>query len=317
MIIFWAVYILFFCIPFPIFIYMMTSEITTEPRNSLAVSYGYLGFSLMVWGYILAYFVNHLFIKPFKERNTIQSILRNGIPRETKIIDYKLLKYDPKSNINIIEIVLSFANLRNAQIEHKMMFHDTKPLKKRFDTGNTIKVLLNPNTTQSPYFMLAGQQTQFNPSGMMLRGIFIVLMLAYVMGLYYYFYTKESFDFGCRFLTFMHPIIFSGLMILIFVLIFQFIFGKYFKNEKDERLMFTGRNAKANIISVSQTGLTVNDQPQIMFQVSFKDFRGTEHIAVYKKIVSLLKLSSIPQQGIIEIMYDENDPKKIMIPKGV
>ena len=317
MIIFWAVYILFFCIPFPIFIYMMTSEVTAEPRNSLAVSYGYLGFSLMIWGYILVYFVNHLFFKTLKERNTIQSILRNGIPREAKIIDYKLLKYDPKSNINIIEIVLSFANLRNAQIEHKMMFHDTKPLEKRFDTGNAVKVLLNPNTTQSPYFMLAGQQTQFNSSGMMLRGIFIVLMLAYVMGLYYYFYTKESFDFGWRFLTFMHPIIFSGVMILIFVLIFQFIFGKYFKNEKDERLMFTGRNAKANIISVSQTGLTVNDQPQIMFQVSFKDFRGTEHIAVYKKVVSLLKLSSIPQQGTIEIMYDENDPKKIMIPKGI
>lgn len=165
--------------------------------------------------------------------------------------------------------------------------------------------------------MLAGQQTQFNSSGMMFRGIFIVLMLAYVMGLYYYFYTKESFDFGWRFLTFMHPIIFSGVMILIFVLIFQFIFGKFFRNEKEERLMFTGRNAEANIISVSQTGLMVNDQPQIMFQVSFKDFRGTEHITVYKKVVGLLNLSSIPKQGKVEIMYDENNPKKIIIPKGI
>lgn len=130
MIIFWAVYILFFCIPFPIFIYMMTSEETAEPRNSLAVSYGYLGFSFVVWGYILVYFINSLFIKTFKERSTIQSILQNGIPREAKIMNYKLLKYDPKSNINIIEIMLSFANLKNVQIEHKMMFHDTKPLEK-------------------------------------------------------------------------------------------------------------------------------------------------------------------------------------------
>ncbi|WP_126651889.1 hypothetical protein [Chryseobacterium aureum] len=317
MIIFWAVYILFFCIPFPIFIYMMTSEETAEPRNSLAVSYGYLGFSFLVWGYILIYFINSLFIKTFKQRNTIQSILRNGISREAKVIHYKLLKYDSKSNINIIEIMLSFANLKNVQIEHKMMFHDTKPLEKRFDTGNTVRVLLNPNTSENTYFILAGQQTQFNSSGMMLRGIFILLMMAYVMGLYYYFYTKESFDFGWRFLTFMHPIIFTGVMILIFVLIFQFIFGKFFKNEKEERLMFTGRNAEANIISVSQTGLMVNDQPQIMFQVSFKDFRGTEHITVYKKVVGLLNLSSIPKQGKVEIMYDENDPKKIIIPKGI
>jgi hypothetical protein len=197
------------------------------------------------------------------------------------------------------------------------MFHDIKPLEKRFDTGNTVTVLLNPNPSKNPYFILAGQQTQFNSSGMILRFIFIVLMIAYVMGLYYYFYTKESYDFGWSFLTFMHPIIFSGVMILIFVLIFQFIFGKFFKNEKEERLMFMGRNAKANIISVSQTGLTVNDQPQIMFQVSFKDFRGTEHITVYKKIVSLLNLSSVPKQGTVEIIYDENDPKKIIIPKGI
>lgn len=317
MIIFWAVYILFFCIPFPIFIYMMTSEGTGEPRNSLAVSYGYLGFSLIIWGYILVYFTNILFIKTFKEKNTIQSILRNGTPREAKIMNYKLLKYIPESNINVIQIILSFANLRNVQIEQEMMFHDIKPQEKRFDEGNTVKVLLNPNTSESPYFILAGQQTQFNSSGMVLRLIFLVLMIAYVAGLYYYFYTTESYDFGWRFLTFMHPIIFSGVMILIFVLIFQFILGKFFKNKKDEQLLFTGRNAEAHIISVTQTGLTVNDQPQIMFQVSFKDFRGTEHIAVYKKIVSLLKLSSIPIHGTIEIMYDENQPAKIMIPKGI
>ncbi|HAO27349.1 MAG TPA: hypothetical protein DCQ68_06035 [Chryseobacterium indologenes] len=126
---------------------------------------------------------------------------------------------------------------------------------------------------------------------------------------------RDSFDFGWQFLTFMHPIIFSGVMTLIYVLVFQLIVGKFFKNKKDEKILFSGRNAKADIISVSQTGLTVNDQPEIMIQVGFKDFRGTEHIAVYKKIVTLLNLSSVPKHGNIEILYDENDPKKIMIPK--
>jgi hypothetical protein len=53
-----------------------------------------------------------------------------------------------------------------------------------------------------------------------------------------------------------------------------------------------------------------------MFQLGFKDFRGTEHITVYKKIVSRLNLSSVPKKGTVEIMYDENDPKKVMIPRG-
>lgn len=150
---------------------------------------------------------------------------------------------------------------------------------------------------------------------MILRITFIILLIAYIIGLYSYFYMLESFDYGWRFLTFMHPIIFSGVMTLIYVLVFQLIVGRFFKNKKEERILFGGRNAEANIISVSQTGLTVNDQPELMFQVSFKDYKGIEHIAVYKKIVSLLNLSSVPKTGNIEIMYDEDDPKKMMIPK--
>ncbi|QIY89164.1 hypothetical protein [Chryseobacterium gallinarum] len=315
MIIFWGIFLFFFCVPFPIFIYMMSEDLATEPRNSLAVSYGYLGFSLLIWLYILAFFVNNLFIKTFKQKNTIHSILRNGIPREAKVIRYQLLKYIPKTNMNVIQVVLSFPNLRNTMIEHEMMFHDSRPQEKRFDAGNTVKVLLNPDVSQEPYFILNDQKVGFNTSGMILRTAFIILLIAYIIGLYYYFYMRESFDFGWRFLTFMHPIIFSGVMTIIYVLVFQLISGKFFKNKKEEQILFSGRNAEAEIISVSQTGLMVNDQPEIKIQVSFKDFRGKEHIAVYKKIVSLLNLSSVPKYGRIEILYDENDPGKIMIPK--
>ncbi|WP_433632141.1 hypothetical protein [Chryseobacterium cucumeris] len=317
MIIFWGIFLFFFCVPFPIFIYMMSEELATEPRNSLAVSYGYLGFSLLIWGYVIIFFINKLFITTFKEKNTIKSILRNGIPREAKIIDYKLLKYIAKKKMNLIQVTLSFPNLSNTVIEHKTMFHDSKPYEKRFDAGNKVKVLLNPQASKEPYFILSDQKVGFNTSGMILRIVFLVLLIAYVIGLYSYFYWRESFDFGWRFLTFMHPILFSGVMTIMYVLVFQLIFGKFLKNTKEERILFSGRNAEANIISVSETGLLVNNQPQIMFQVSFKDFRGTEHIAVYKKIVSFLKLSSIPKQGTIEIMYDEDDPKKIIIPRGV
>lgn len=315
MIVFWGAFLFFFCVPFPIFIYMVTEEVATGPRNSLAVSYGYLGLSLLLWGYILIFFINTLFIKTFKQRNTIHSILRNGIPREAKVMRYQLLKYFPKTNMNAIQIVLSFPNLRNTMIEHEMMFHDSKPQEKRFDVGNHVKVLLNPNVSQEPYFILSDQKVSFNASGMVLRIVFIILLIAYIIGLYSYFYRRESFDFGWQFLTFMHPIIFSGVMTLIYVLVFQLIIGKFFKNKKEERILFVGRSAEAQIISVNQTGLTVNDQPQIMFQVSFKDFRGKEHIAVYKKVIRLLDLSSIPKQGAVEILYDENDPGTITIPR--
>lgn len=147
MLIFWGAFLIFFCVPFPIFIYLTSEETAMEPRNSLVVSYGYLGFSLLIWLYILGFFINTLFIKMFRQKNMIHSILKNGIPRDAKIIRYKLIKYFPKTNMNAIQIALSFPNLRNTVIEHEMMFHDSKPQEKRFDEGKNVKVLLNPNVS--------------------------------------------------------------------------------------------------------------------------------------------------------------------------
>lgn len=292
-----------------------SSETLSEPRNSLIVSYIYLVVSLLIWLYVIVFFINNLFFKTFKAKNTISTILKNGISREAKVIDYKLMKYNAKSNINLIDIVLSFHNLKNILIEHRMMFHDTKPQEKRFDIGKKVKVLLNTDTSQEPYFILSGQKTKFNPISMILRILFTVFIIMYVIGLYYYFYTTESFDFGWRFLTLMHPIIFSGIMFLLTILAYQLIAGKFFKNNKEERILFAGRNTDAEIMNVSETGLMINNQPQIMFQVSYKDFRGKEHIAVYKKVVNLLDLASIPKHGKIEVMYDENHSDKIIIPR--
>ncbi|AZA84918.1 hypothetical protein C1637_21795 [Chryseobacterium lactis] len=315
MIIFWTLYMLVFCIPFPIFLYVMIEDISTEPRNSLAISYVYLGFSILIWLYVLFFMINNLLVKTFKEKNAISNIMQNGIPRDAEITNYKLVKYSPKTKTNMIHITFSFRNLKNTLIQQEMMFYDTKPQEKRFDAGNTIKVLLNPSPSKEPHYILSGSQTKFKVNNLLVRVLFIAFLIAYVIGLYGYFYIRESFDFGWRFLTFMHPIIFSGIMFFLTILIVNYIVGKFVKNKKDEYILFAGRNTKATIISVSQTGLTVNDQPQIMFQVSFKDFRGNEHIAVYKKIISLLHLSSVPKNGSIEVLYDENDPKKIMIPK--
>lgn len=315
MLIFWTVYMLVFCIPFPIFLYMMIEEVSTEPRNSLAVSYGYLGFSVVVWLCVMYFLINNLLIKTFKEKNRISHISQNGIPRDAEIIDYKLVKYNPKTNINMIHIVLSFQNLRNAPIRQEMMFYDTKPQEKRFEKGKIIKVLLNPVPSKEPYFILSGMQTKFKINNLTIRLVFIAFMMVYIVGLYSYFYRRESFNFGWRFLTFVHPIILSGVIFLVTILIVNYIVGKFVRNKKDEHILFAGRNTEGQLMSVSETGLMVNDQPQLIFQVGFKDYKGNDHIAVYKKVVSLLNLSSVPKSGNIEIIYDENDPKKIMIPK--
>lgn len=294
---------------------MTSIENPLEPRNSLETSYIYLGISLLIWLYVIGFFIYSLFIETIQSKNIIRRIAGNGILREAKVIDYKLMKYSAKSNTNFVQIVLAFANLRNVEIEHVMFFNDTKPQEKRFETGKTVQILLNPNPLQEPYFILQEQKTKFNTVGMTIRVVFMMFLLTYIPSLYYYFYTTESFDFGWRFLTFMHPIIFSGIMFLAIILVYQLIIKRVFFKNKNERILFAGRNAQADIISVSQTGLIINGQPQVIFQVSFKDFKGKDHIATYRKVIYLLDIASVPKNGKIEVMYDESNPGKIIIPK--
>jgi hypothetical protein len=52
--------------------------------------------------------------------------------------------------------------------------------------GNKIKVLLNPKVSKEPFFILSDQKVGFNTSGMMMRIVFLVVLIAYVIGLYSY-----------------------------------------------------------------------------------------------------------------------------------
>lgn len=316
MTIYWAFFALFFCIPFPIFIYLNTTQNLGEPATTLIGSYIYLGISLVIWIYVLGFFVTEFLINTAREKKTISEISKNGIPREAKIIDYQLLKFDSRKKANIISIVVSFENLRNVLIDMEMTFFDMKPSEKRFEKGKTVALLVSKNLKHEPYFILKNQEAVYNKSALLLRFTGITALFAFVVGMYFYFYQKESFDFEWRFLTFLHPIIFCGLMFLIYILLYQFILKRFFfTSHKENLIFFAGRNSQAEIVSVNQTGLQINDQPQIKFQLRYRDFRGKEHLVEYKEIMDLLDLSNIPRQGFIEILYDENNPNKIVIPK--
>lgn len=316
MIVFWALFALFFCIPFPIIIYLNTRESFGEPATSLSGSYIYLGISIAMWIYVIGFFINELLIENFRQKRSINEISKNGIPREAKIVEYQLLKFDTKKKANIITVILSFENLQNVLIETEMTFFDMKPLEKRFEKGKTVAVLLSKNLAHEPYIVLKKQEATYNKLALFLRFLGITALCAFVGGMYFYFYQTESFDFGWRFLTYMHPIIFCAFMFLTYILIYQFIVKRFlFRSSKENRILFSGRSSQAEIVGVNQTGLEINDQPQISFQLRYQDFKGQEHFVEYKEIIDLLNLSEIPRHGFVEILYDENNPNKVVIPK--
>jgi hypothetical protein len=62
---------------------------------------------------------------------------------------------------------------------------------------------------------------------------------------------------------------------------------------------------------VRQTGTEINNQPQLLFSVSYKDDMGRTYQASFKKVVNLLHLAGLQPDGVIPIMYDPKNPNRI------
>jgi len=71
--------------------------------------------------------------------------------------------------------------------------------------------------------------------------------------------------------------------------------------------------AVGKIVSVRQTGLLVNHQPQLEITVQFSTADGREVSASLKKIVSLANLAQFQPGGLIPIRYDALHPQRIML----
>lgn len=56
-----------------------------------------------------------------------------------------------------------------------------------------------------------------------------------------------------------------------------------------------------------QTGIEVNAQPQLAFQLAFEDRQGTAHAVTVRKVVSLLDLARVPRERA-RILYHPDDP---------
>jgi hypothetical protein len=317
MLIFWGLYLLFFCIPFPIIIYMATdtSSDTYMPESSLFWSWFWLGLSVLIWGYILWFFIDQSLIQPVKDKKVIQNIAKNGIERKAVITSQVILKNETLKNQQLLQLNLRFNNLNNYPIEDSHFFVDIKPEENRFAKGKEIDILLNRNVEHTPYFILKGQQTKYNNSGMLYRSLGFVLLLAYVAGLYIYFYDRDSKGHEWQFLTFMHPIIFTGFMILLFVAVYQFLLKPLMFGKKwEQKLLYAGKMVSAEIRNVRQTGLLVNDQPEVRFDVSYANENGVVYQAFYKKVVQLIDIPALRREGYIDIMYSDEKPEKIVIP---
>jgi hypothetical protein len=108
--------------------------------------------------------------------------------------------------------------------------------------------------------------------------------------------------------------LFGSIFSLFFILIFGFFFGtQYLRKRKRAQLLETGLQANGKITEVWDSGITVNNQPQIGMRIEVYPLIGQPFTSEVNLVISRLQ-TSYYQPGVSCIVrYDPNNTKTVAI----
>lgn len=110
-----------------------------------------------------------------------------------------------------------------------------------------------------------------------------------------------------------------ALIPIVVVVIIAVVFGLVFLpmirgSMRSSKLMQTGVSAQAQILKVWQTGMSVNDQPQLGMLLQVQPTDGTPPFqAEAKKVVPLVQIPQFQPGGMLEVKYDPANPKEVAL----
>lgn len=312
--IFWTLYSLFFAIPFPMIIYYSTSnldDIKSLTQSNPWLSIGFLAASIIMWLVVLLVFYQKWVLNVFTSKKNIEHLKKEGEPREARILSVN--KLSPAiAKMDTYELRLSFKNLVGTEIVQKTGVNDSKPFERRYEIGKKVMLLIDKEMKRIPYFIFSGTVVEINKTVVLWRTLGWLALVAVLAGYYVYAYQSESHGMGWRFLSFGHPLIVCPLILLFYRILVDLVVNKLAGDYKYNTplIKFKGLRTNARLISASQTGTYINEQPMIRFELEYTDDQQQKHNGNIKKVVNLLDLNSIKVE-YMEIFYLKSDPKRI------
>lgn len=309
---FWSIYTLGFTVALPTFLYYNTGSWEEPPQESATIAFLYLGLGIVSWLAIIGLY-SHFFIKlVFTEKRRLEKTAAEGITIIAKIM--KKMQVDTIHDAAVLDLRLAFKNLVGTPVELPYQLNDGKPHERRFEVGNTIEMsasLVGKNATFVPKTI----QISRNKGFIIFYAFIFLLILAAAVGYPIYSYALESQGSGWRFLRLSHPwisvpLINMGVGAFIWVLL-SFIGRASGNPEQALRMVMYGIKTTATVLSYRQTGMYINEQPQVQFEIEYTDDQGNTRTTLCKKIVSLLEIHKL-DNGPKEIMYLSHEPEKII-----
>jgi hypothetical protein len=106
----------------------------------------------------------------------------------------------------------------------------------------------------------------------------------------------------------------GSIMALIFIVVFGWVYLSIFRPMiKSGKLLKTGLPAEATVLKVWDTGVTVNNSPQIGMLLEIRAPGRSPYQAEIKQIVSRLQVSYYQPGQVLTVRYDPDDIKSIAI----
>lgn len=277
------------------------------------MAFFYLGLGVVSWLTLLFLFGRFMIRRLFTDKQRLEKSTREGTSITAKIVG-KMQKGVMGDGSVVLELRLAFRNLAGTDVEMLYELNDSRPAEKRFEAGSTIDMkagLQGKDATLAPMQMQVARNRKIVVLYVVVFFFFLLTAIIYPI----FSYRQESQGAGWRFLTLFHPWISVPLINIgagLFIGSLLHLISKASGDPKQPlRMIMYGIKTTGNILNHRQTGMYINEQPQIQFEIEYSDQLHNHHHINYKKIVSLLdvhKLSVGPQ----EIMFLPEEPEKIV-----
>ena len=303
---FGLLFLLFWAIPFPMIMYYNLSMFSDGSTPVMA--FVWLGISLLLSIVLLRALFNRLVLGRFIAIRRLNNLMQNGELKSAKITQSTLLAPDA-SGMTKYRLVMELQNFVGTTVHETMDMNDDNPALHRFDTGKTIKLKFDKTLKNVPYLQLDGAQYNGPTTRGLVIGFLIWLVIAAIMaGYYMYSYQHENNGTGWRFLVWDHPLVICPLILL--GITFFLRGGKLTKNQLQHK--YYGYETQAQVIGASQTGVYINKQPQVRFDLQYTDHNNRLNSVSFTKTMGILD-AGLAQQKTIDIFYLDNDPQNICI----
>ena len=105
----------------------------------------------------------------------------------------------------------------------------------------------------------------------------------------------------------------SALCITVFSIGLTVVIWRYVRKKvgPDQEILQKGQPAQARVISVQQTGVLVNNSPQILLQLEIQPQFGAPYQTSTKAVIPLVQIPQIQPGSVIPVLVHPTDPTRV------